>query len=58
MPHQLSFQKVKPEEVEAFVRRWSHVRYQAEVQGYFAHKKTPTLLGSSQDPRRRPTVGS
>ena len=28
------------------------------LQGYLAHKKTPTSLGSPQDPRHRPTVGS
>jgi len=28
------------------------------VQGYLAHKKTPTPLGPPQDPRHRPTVGS
>ena len=28
------------------------------VQRYFAHKKTPVLLGPLQDPRHRPTVGS
>ena len=28
------------------------------VQGYLAHKKTPTHLGPPQDPRQRSTVGS
>ena len=28
------------------------------VQGYLAHKKTPTPLGPPQDPRQRPTEGS
>jgi len=28
------------------------------IQGYLAHKKTPTPLGPPQDPRHRPTVGS
>jgi len=28
------------------------------LQGYFAHKKAPTSLGSPYDPRHRPTVGS
>ena len=28
------------------------------VQGYLAHKKTPTPLGLSQDPKHWPTVGS
>ena len=28
------------------------------VQGYLAHKKTPTLLGPPLDPGHRPTVGS
>jgi hypothetical protein len=28
------------------------------VQGYLAHKKTPTPLGTPWDPRQRPTVGS
>ena len=27
-------------------------------QGYLAHKKTPTSLGLSKDPRHRPTAGS
>ena len=29
-----------------------------QIQGYLAHKKTPTPLGPPQDPRHRPTVGS
>jgi len=28
------------------------------VQGYLAHKKTPTPLGPPQGPRHMPTVGS
>ena len=28
------------------------------VQGYLAHKQTPTPLGPPSDPRHRPTVGS
>ena len=28
------------------------------LQGYLAHKKTPTPLGPPQDPCHRPTVGS
>ena len=28
------------------------------IQGYLAHKKTPTPLGPPQDPRHRPTLGS
>ena len=28
------------------------------VQGYLAHKNTPTTLVPPQDPRHRPTVGS
>ena len=36
---------------EGGVRDWP-------VQGYLAHKKTPTPLGPPQDPWYRPTVGS
>ena len=28
------------------------------IQGYFAHQKTATPLGSAEDPRHRPKVGS
>jgi hypothetical protein len=28
------------------------------VQGYLAHKKTPTPMGPPQDIRHKPTVGS
>ena len=28
------------------------------IQGYLAHKKTPTPLGHPQDPRHTPAVGS
>ena len=28
------------------------------MQGYLAHKKTPTPLGPPKDPRHRPAVGS
>ena len=28
------------------------------IQGYLAHKKTPTPLGPPQDPMHSPTVGS
>ena len=28
-----------------------------ELQGYLALKKTPTPLGTPQDPKQRPTVG-
>ena len=36
------------------------IRNQVEnsLQGYLAHKKTPTPLGPPKDPRHRPTVGS
>ena len=29
-----------------------------KIQGYLAHKKTPTPVGPPSDPRHRPTVGS
>ena len=36
----------------------SPATYSVSVQGYLAHKRTPTPLGPSYDPRHRPTVGS
>ena len=32
--------------------------YKTRVQGYLAHKKTPTPLGLPWDPRHEPTAGS
>ena len=36
---------------------WDSQNGQPEVQGYLAHMKTPTSLGSLKNPRHRPTVG-
>jgi len=37
---------------------FSAPRLADSLQGYLAHKKTPTPLGPPYDPRHRPTVGS
>ena len=39
-------------------RGYSRIRTRTTLQGYLAHKETPTPLGPPLDPRHRPTVGS